>query len=198
MEYIEPPPAPKRHEKKPKGKVRKVLLKDKNQRQIVIQKAQIRDVEEILELVNGFATSNLMLPRGPQYLYENIRDFVIASDRDVPVYSLTETREVLHLIVACASLHVLWEDIGEIRALAIHPDYQQLGLGSKLVEYMKKEAKLLGIRRLYIFTLTEDFFKTLGFKQQNRAELPAKVWGECSRCPKYFQCDEVGMVLELQ
>jgi amino-acid N-acetyltransferase len=197
MEYIEPPPAPKRHEKKPKGKFRKVLPKDRDQRQIVIQKAQIRDVEEILELVNGFAASNLMLPRGPQYLYENIRDFVIASDRDVPVYSMTETREVLHLIVACASLHVLWEDIAEIRALAIHPDYQQLGLGSKLVEYMKKEAKLLGIGRLYTFTLTEDFFKTLGFKRQNRAELPAKVWGECSRCPKYFQCDEVGMVLDL-
>ncbi len=197
MDYIEPPPAPKRHEKKPKGKVRKVLLKDKDHRQIVIQKAQIRDVEEILELVNGFAASNLMLPRGPQYLYENIRDFVIATDRDVPVYSMTETKEVLHLIVACASLHVLWEDIAEIRALAIHPDYQQLGLGSKLIEYMKKEAKQLGIRRLYTFTLTEDFFKSLGFKQQNRAELPAKVWGECSRCPKYFQCDEVGMVLEL-
>jgi amino-acid N-acetyltransferase len=197
MDYIEPPPARKHHKKKPKGKFRQVLLKDKNQRQIVIQKAQIRDVEEILELVNGFAASNLMLPRGPQYLYENIRDFVIASDRDVPVYSLTATREVLHLIVACASLHVLWEDIAEIRALAIHPDYQQLGLGSKLVDYMKKEAKLLGIKRLYTFTLTEDFFKTLGFKRQNRAELPAKVWGECSRCPKYFQCDEVGMVLEL-
>ncbi len=197
MEYIEPPPAPKRHEKKPKGKFRKVLLKDKDQRQIVIQRAQIRDVEEILELVNGFAASNLMLPRGPQYLYENIRDFVIATDRDIPVYSMTETKEILHLIVACASLHVLWEDIAEIRALAIHPDYQQLGLGSKLVEYMKKEAKQLGIRRLYTFTLTEDFFKTFGFARQNRAKLPAKVWGECSRCPKYFQCDEVGMVLDL-
>jgi amino-acid N-acetyltransferase len=62
---------------------------------------------------------------------------------------------------------------------------------------MVEEAKQLGIRRLYTFTLTEDFFKTLGFKLQNRAELPPKVWGECSRCPKYFQCDEVGMVLEL-
>jgi amino-acid N-acetyltransferase len=197
MDYIEPPPAPKHHEKKPKGKFRKVLLRDKDKHQIVIQKAQIRDVEEILDLVNGFAASNLMLPRGPQYLYENIRDFVIATDRDVPVYSLTETKEVLHLIVACASLHVLWEDIAEIRSLAIHPDYQQLGLGSKLVEHMKQEAKLLGIKRLYTFTLTQDFFQTLGFKQQNRAELPAKVWGECSRCPKYFQCDEVGMVFEI-
>jgi len=197
MEYIEPPPAIKIDDKKLRGKLQKVPLHGKDESQIVIQKAQVRDVEEILGLVNSFAASNLMLPRGPQYLYENIRDFIIADDRNIPIYSLTETREVLHLIVACGSLHVLWEDIAEIRALAIHPDYQQMGLGSKLIEHMMEEAKQLGIRRLYTFTLTEDFFKTLGFKLQNREELPPKVWGECSRCPKYFQCDEIGMVLKL-
>jgi amino-acid N-acetyltransferase len=195
--YIEPPPDLKLDEKKPKEKFREVPINEKDQSQIVIQKAQVRDVEEILELVNAFAAMNLMLPRGPQYLYENIRDFVIAHDSNVPVNSMTETREVLRLIVACGSLHVLWEDIAEIRALAIHPDYQHLGLGSKLVEYMKEEAKQLGIRRLYTFTLTEDFFKTVGFRPQDRSELPPKVWGECSRCPKYFNCDEVGMVLDL-
>ena len=197
MDFVEPPPAPKRGGKKPKDKLHKVLIKKTDKRQIDIWKAQIRDVEEILELVNVFANSNLMLPRGPQYLYENIRDFVIASDRNVPVYSLTETREVLHLIVACGSLHVLWEDIAEVRALAIHPDYQHLGLGSKLVQFMKQEARQLGIKRLFTFTLTEDFFKTLGFKKIERNSLPPKVWGECSRCPKYFQCDEVGMVLDI-
>ena len=197
MDFVEPPPAPKRGGKKPKDKLHKVLIKKTDKRQIDIWKAQIRDVEEILELVNVFANSNLMLPRGPQYLYENIRDFVIASDRNVPVYSLTETREVLHLIVACGSLHVLWEDIAEVRALAIHPDYQHLGLGSKLVQFMQQEARQLGIKRLFTFTLTEDFFKTLGFKKIERNSLPPKVWGECSRCPKYFQCDEVGMVLEI-
>jgi amino-acid N-acetyltransferase len=197
MDFVEPPPAAKRDANKPKDKLRKVLIKKTDKRQIDIWKAQIRDVEEILELVNVFANSNLMLPRGPQYLYENIRDFVIASDRNVPVYSLTETREVLHLIVACGSLHVLWEDIAEVRALAIHPDYQHLGLGSKLVEFMKQEACQLGIKRLFTFTLTEDFFKTLGFKKIKRNSLPPKVWGECSRCPKYFQCDEIGMVLDL-
>ena len=197
MDYVEPPPTPKPGEKKPKGKLPKVLVKPTKDRKIIIEKAQIRDVEEILELVNVFAESNLMLPRGPQYLYENIRDFVIASDRNVPVYSLTETREELHMIVACGSLHVLWEDIAEVRALAIHPDYQHLGLGSKLVQYMKQEAEQLGIKRLFTFTLTEDFFKTLGFRKIERNGLPPKVWGECSRCPKYFHCDEVGMVLEL-
>ena len=197
MDYVEPPPTPKPGEKKPKGKLPKVLVKPTKDRKIIIEKAQIRDVEEILELVNVFAESNLMLPRGPQYLYENIRDFVIASDRNVPVYSLTETREELHMIVACGSLHVLWEDIAEVRALAIHPDYQHLGLGSKLVQHMQQEARQLGIKRLFTFTLTEDFFKTLGFKKIERNGLPPKVWGECSRCPKYFHCDEVGMVLDL-
>ncbi len=197
MEYVEPPPQRGPDKKKPEEKFRKIITKPKEDSQIAIGKAQIRDVEEILELVNGFAASNLMLPRGPQYLYENIRDFVIASDPNVPVYSLTETREVLNLIVACGSLHVLWEDIAEVRALAIHPDYQHLGLGSKLVEYMKKEARQLGIHRLFTFTMTEEFFSSLGFKKIKRKELPPKVWGECSRCPKYFRCDEVGMVLEL-
>ena len=197
MQYVDPPPDPKPEEEKTEQKFTKVLIDAEDKRQIVVQKAQIRDVEEILELVNGFAASNLMLPRGPQYVYENIRDFVIASDKNVPVYSMTETREVLHLLVACGSLHVLWDDIAEIRALAIHPDYQHLGLGSKLVEFMKEEAKQLGIRRLFTFTLTEEFFQTLGFKRQKRNDLPPKVWGECSRCPKYFKCDEVGMVLEI-
>jgi len=197
MNYVEPPPERVPDKNKPQEKFRKVLKKPKEDSQIVIQKAQIRDVEEILQLVNGFAASNLMLPRGPQYLYENIRDFVIASDPNVPVYALTETREVLNLIVACGSLHVLWEDMAEVRALAIHPDYQHLGLGSRIVEFMEEEARKIGIHRLFTFTMTEDFFKALGFQKINRKDLPPKVWGECSRCPKYFQCDEVGMVLDL-
>ena len=194
MEYVEPPPAPKPEEEEPQEKFRKVLIKPDAERQIVIQKAQVRDVQEILDLINGYAAAELMLPRGPQYLYENIRDFVIASDHRVPVYSMLETREVLHLIVGCGSLHVLWDDMAEIRALAIHPDYKHLGLASKLVDFMIKEAKKLGIKRLNTFTLTEDFFTLLGFKRQKRDELPPKMWGECSRCPKYFKCDEVGMV----
>jgi len=194
MEYVEPPPTPAPEDEESQEKFRKVLIKPEEDRQIVLQKAQIRDVKEILALVNGYAAAELMLPRGPQYLYENIRDFVIASDHKVPVYSMMETHEELHLIVGCGSLHVLWDDMAEIRALAIHPDYKHLGLGRKLVNFMINEARQLGIKRLYTFTLTEDFFKPLGFKRLKRDELPPKMWGECSRCPKYFKCDEVGMV----
>jgi amino-acid N-acetyltransferase len=175
---------------------KKPLTVPKDMRRIAMLKPGIRDVGEILDLVNGFAAANLMLPRGPQYLYENIRDFVVAVDREMPVRQ-NENGETLHMIVACGSLHVLWADMAEVRSLAIHPDYQHLGLGRRLVEYMKTEALQLGVNRLYTFTLTEGFFASLGFKRQMRDELPAKVWGECSRCPKYFKCDEVGMVLEI-
>lgn len=194
MEYVEPPPKPVTEEEKPKGKFPEILITPDKSRKITVQKAQVRDVQEILDLINGYAADDVMLPRGPQYVYENIRDFVIAVDQNVPIYSMIESHQEMHLIVACGSLHVLWEDIGEIRALAVHPKYQDLGLGRKLLENMIVDAKDLGIRRLYTFTLTAGFFEKLGFVHQERDQLPPKMWGECSRCPKYFKCDEVGML----
>jgi amino-acid N-acetyltransferase len=151
-----------------------------------IRKARISDVENLLELVNGFAAQNLMLPRGPQYIFENIRDYAVIVD---------DSRD--GRIVACGSLHVLWNDMAEIRSMAIHPDYQKRGLGRRLADFLTEEARQLGIKSIFTFTLSEDFFARLGFTRKLRDELPPKVWGECSRCPKYFKCDEVGMVLEI-
>ncbi|MGE5257880.1 MAG: N-acetyltransferase [Hyphomicrobiales bacterium] len=184
-DYVEPLP-----EEVPEEKRAKISYPDEPnghaEDHFPIRKAHISDVEELLKLVNGFAARNLMLPRGPQYLFENIRDFVVIVD-DTPDAT----------IVACGSLHVLWDDMAEIRSMAIHPDYQKRGLGRRLVEFLKQEAHQLGIKRLFTFTLSEEFFARLGFTRKLRDELPPKVWGECSRCPKYFQCDEVGMVLEI-
>jgi amino-acid N-acetyltransferase len=184
-DYIEPPPEEVPDDKR----VRVPYPEEFNghaESYLPIRKARISDVEDLLELVNGFAARNLMLPRGPQYLFENIRDFVVIVD---------DTQE--DQIVACGSLHVLWDDMAEIRSMAIHPNYQKQGLGRRLVEFLKQEAAQLGIKRLFTFTLSEEFFARLGFTRRLRDELPPKVWGECSRCPKYFKCDEVGMVLEI-
>ncbi len=161
-----------------------------------IRKAQVTDVRGILSLINSFAASNLMLPRGPQYIYENIRDFTIAVDEEKSGPAPPDGQH-MPLIIACGGLHVLWEDIAEIRSTAIHPDYQHKGLGRRMVDFMKVEARQLGIKTLFTWTLAEDFFRQLGFKRQGKEALSPKVWGECSRCPKYFKCDEVGMVLEL-
>ena len=171
--------------------------KSKGQELFIIRKASVTDVKEILELINGFAQLNLMLPRGPQYLYENIRDFVIAVPKSSSITGKAMSKGTRPKIVACASLHVLWEDIAEVRAAAVHPDIQKQGLGKRITEYIIEEARLLGIKRLFAFTLTEEFYKKLGFERKDKEELPAKVWGECTRCPKYFHCDEIGMILNL-
>lgn len=175
----------------PEFELKEVPFRYEGDSDFPIRKATVSDVRGILQLVNGFAAANLMLPRGPRDLFENIRDFVVATEHE------TKSGQDAPLIIACGGLHVLWENIAEVRSLAIHPDYQNKGLGRKLVEFMKKEAAGLGVQRLYTFTLAEEFFKQLGFKPKEKEELPAKLWDDCSRCPKYFKCDEVGMVLEI-
>ena len=152
-----------------------------------IRRAHVFDVEDMLALINSCATSNLMLPRGPKYIYENIRDFVV-------IEAQREMGEPQ--IVACGSLHVLWKDTAEIRSLATHPEFRGRGLGSNIVRYLVEDAKQIGIEQIIALTLIEEFFKTLGFKPKRKEELPSKIWDECSRCPKYFQCDEIGLILE--
>jgi amino-acid N-acetyltransferase len=167
----------------------------------VIKKASIADVRDILNLINGYVVSNFLLPRGPQYIFENIRDFVVVAFRDDHTPQATEAARGVTdspgVIVACGSLHVIWEDLAEVRSLAIHPEFQKRGLGTRMIEFMKQEAKGLGIRRLFAFTLAEEFFRSLGFEPRDREDLPVKVWGECSWCPKFFNCNETGMILEI-
>jgi amino-acid N-acetyltransferase len=166
-------------------------------RPFFLRKAKISDVRDILNLVNGFAGQNLMLARGPQYIFENVRDFVVAVT-EVPSAKKTEPADPqANRIIACASLHVLWEDVAEVRSIAIQPDCQNMGLGKKLIDFLKTDGKRLGVKTLFTFTLAEDFFTALGFVRKKRESLPSKVWGECSRCPKFFKCDEVGMILKI-
>lgn len=162
-----------------------------------IQHAKVSDVKGILDLVNWLAKQDLLLPRGPQYVYENIRDFVVVLDETEPNTSDRGEEAPYRKIIACCSMHVLWEDIAEIRSLAIHPDFQKSGLGKKIVQYMVEDAKRIGIKHLFTFTLAQDFFEAIGFEIRNKDELPSKVWGECSRCPKFFKCDEIGMIMEI-
>ncbi len=154
---------------------------------LTLRRACVSDVDEILALINDCASSNLMLLRGPKYLFENIRDFVV-------VEVIGERAEPK--IVACGSLHVLWKDIAEIRSLATHPRFRRRGLGSRIVRYLIEEARQIGIARVFAFTMVEEIFEKLGFKPKRKEELPSKVWDECMHCPKYFQCDETGFILD--
>ncbi len=116
-----------------------------------------------------------MLPRSLNEIYENIRDFLICSDNGT--------------IVAASALHILWEDLAEIRSVAVSRKYQRMGIGKKLIRQGLKEAGRLGVKRVFALTYYPDYFKQLGFKDVDKNDLPHKIWVECLKCHKFPDCD---------
>ncbi len=145
-----------------------------------VEKARIGDAPQIHKLVNYFATKGEMLPRALSEIYENIRDFFVVRVDDQ--------------LIACAALHIYWSNIAEIRGVAVSEDSQHQGIGASLVEACLREANGLGIAQIFCLTYKPGFFEKLGFLRVDSAELPRKVWGECYRCPKFPNCDEVALI----
>jgi len=145
-----------------------------------IRKASISDVKEIQRLVNEFARKEQMIPRSVNELYENVRDFVVAEDRNG--------------IVGVCALHVLWDDLAEVRSLAVRSEFQKKGIGRKLVSNCIREARALGIKRVFVLTYQPVFFRKLRFTDTDKAALPQKIWGDCIRCPKFPECDEHALI----
>lgn len=148
------------------------------------EKARVSDVLQMHKLINSFADRDEMLARSLSEIYENIRDYFVIRQGE--------------RVIACVALHVSWSDLAEIKSLAVAEDYQKQGIGPQIVEACLKEANELGISTLFCLTYKPAFFEKCGFSQVDKAELPRKVWGECYRCPKFPDCDEVALIYHLE
>ncbi len=148
----------------------------------MIRKATVADVEEIHRILKEHADRGELLPRALSDLYDALRDF-----------SVFEEKSGGPIIGVCA-LHVCWEDLAEIRSLAVSEQYQGEGIGKELVTAALAEAQDLEIRRIFTLTYRPDFFNKYGFKIVDKATLPQKVWTECIKCVKFPDCDEIAML----
>ncbi len=148
------------------------------------EKARVSDVLQMHKLINSFADKGEMLARSLSEIYENIRDYFVVRQGE--------------RVIACAALHVSWSDLAEIKSLAVTEDYQKQGIGTQIVEACFKETRELGIPTIFCLTYKPDFFEKFGFSQVDKGELPHKVWGECYRCPKFPNCDEVALIYHLE
>ncbi len=148
-----------------------------------IRKAKVGDVAEIQKIVNEFADRGEMLHRSLSEIYENVRDYFVA-EKDGKV-------------VGCCALHVSWEDLAEVKSLAVVEEHQGTGLGRKLVERCLDEARELGVRRVFALTYKPRFFEGLGFRRIDKDELPRKIWTECINCPKYPDCGEEALLMDV-
>lgn len=145
-----------------------------------VEKARIPDVAEMHRLINKFAQNGEMLARPLSELYEEIRDFFVIKKGEQ--------------VLACAALHVSWEDLAEVRSMAVNEEWQGKGLGAILVKACLEEARELGIKTIFCFTYQPDFFKRYDFIEIDKMELPRKVWTDCFRCPKFPNCDETALI----
>ena len=143
----------------------------------MIRNATMGDVKTIHSLLNHFADDGLLLGRSYSALYDQLRDFKVFVD--------SEER----LLGVCA-LHISWENLAEIRSLAVHEDAQGRNIGKKLVRACLEEADHFGIDNVFTLTYQSGFFRKQGFVDIDKNELPHKIWSDCMNCPKFPDCDE--------
>lgn len=149
----------------------------------MIRKAGIKDIKQIQNLINCFAKRDLMLPRSLNELYESLRDFWV----------LEENKK----IIGCAALHISWDDLVEIKSVAVAKNKQGKGRGKELISACLNEAKQLGAKRIFVLTYKPDYFKRFGFKKVKTSSLPHKIWAECINCCKFPDCQETALLKKL-
>ena len=148
-----------------------------------IRPATEADVEPMLDIINGYAAQNLMLPRTPDQIRRVLSSFLVA--------------RAAEWVVGCGSLVELTPQLTELRSLAVSPGYRSIGLGKRLVEALVAMARESGYGQLCALTLNEGFFNRLGFQTVDRWAISPKIWHECIYCPKFDACDEIAVLMNL-
>ena len=131
-----------------------------------VDRARISDVRAIKELVDHYA-GQVLLPKQLVTLYEDVQEFWVAR-RGAEV-------------VGCGALHVLWEDLAEIRTLAVHPSARGTGVGHALVDRLIGQARELGLQRVFVLTFEERFFARHGFVTIDGTPVTPEVYVEMRR-----------------
>jgi len=136
---------------------------------IEIRSARAGDVRSIRELVRPLA-GNTLTPKDAVAYYEALQQFRVAEDPDLP-----------GRIIGCGALHVMWEELAEVRTLAVHPDFTRRGLGGRLLEVLIEDARALGLRRIFCLTFEVDFFTRHGFSPIMGQAVEPDVYAELIR-----------------
>ncbi|MFJ4850860.1 MULTISPECIES: amino-acid N-acetyltransferase [unclassified Streptomyces] len=136
---------------------------------VTIRRARTGDVPAVRRLLDAYVRDRILLDKPTVTLYEDIQEFWVAErDQDAEV-------------VACGALHVMWEDLAEVRTLAVDPVHHGNGIGHLVLEKLLQTARWLGVRRIFCLTFEVDFFVKHGFVQIGQTPVDGDVFGELLR-----------------
>lgn len=149
-----------------------------------IRKAKLEDIKPIHSLINFYAEKDQMMPRSLNELFENLRDFWVYEEDGE--------------IFGCCALHIVgWEDMAEVKSLAVGLSKMKKGIGRQFITAVLGEAVNLGVKKVFALSYCPDFFKKMGFTEIDKSKLPHKIWAECCNCPKFPDCEEVALIREV-
>lgn len=134
-----------------------------------VRPARTADVAGIRGLINANLASGRLLGKAPVTLYEDIQEFWVAE------------QESDGLIAGCGALHVLWEDLAEIRTIAVRADCQGHGIGHRIADALLGQARELGVQRVFVLTFEVAFFASLGFTEIFGTPVAPDVYTELLR-----------------
>ena len=117
---------------------------------VTVRRARTADVPRIRELVDLYSSDRILLSKATVTLYEDLQEFWVAETGGV--------------VVGCGALHVLWDDLAEVRTLATDPALRRRGIGHAVIERLVATARELGVERLFCLTFEVDFFTRHGFE----------------------------------
>lgn len=135
-----------------------------------VRKARTPDVKAIIELIDPLVQDRILLGKDAVILYEAVQEFTVAVDENDHV-------------IGCGALHVMWEDLGEIRTIASHRDWLGQGVGHAILQELIKQARELGLSRLFCLTFEVDFFARNGFESSEQILLKRSVREELLLSP---------------
>ncbi len=130
-----------------------------------VRRARTTDVPAIMRLVEPFVQRRILLGKNAVVFYEAVQEFRIAED------------EVGNLI-GCGALHVLWQDLGEVRTVAVHPDWIHQGVGHAILGRLESDARELGLQRLFCLTFETGFFGRQGYLPIGEDVVSPEVYAE--------------------
>ncbi|MFY9331399.1 MAG: amino-acid N-acetyltransferase [Candidatus Nanopelagicales bacterium] len=131
---------------------------------IIVRTARTADVAAIRALIGTYTDDGRLMAKAQVTLFESVQEFVVAESNGQ--------------IVGCGALHVMWEDLAEVRSLAVEPRVQSQGVGSAMLTTLLERARSLGVRRVFCLTFETSFFSRHGFGEIDSAPVSHAVFEE--------------------
>jgi amino-acid N-acetyltransferase len=143
------------------------IVDDVMSNSVTIRAARTADVPLIRKLIDANVDSGRLLSKATVTLYEDIQEFCVA--------------EAEGLLAGCGAAHVLWDDLAEIRTVAVRDDFQGRGVGHVIVDSLIDRCRTLGVARVFVLTFAVDFFARHGFQPINGTPVAPEVYRELLR-----------------